>query len=380
MNTKFIPLLVLAGATLLTACNEEKSTSPSTEAAAVTVAKEDAVAVVNGKYISKDSLTKLENEISQRNQGKSFPKEKLLEELIQRELLVQEAVQKQLDKTAEYTKQLDTVKSTLLTQAAVQNFLKSSPVTDADLEAEYNKNVAASGAEYKARHILVKAEDEAKQIITELSAGADFAELAKAKSTGPSGPQGGDLGWFAAGQMVAPFSEAVIALEDNKFTLEPVQTQFGYHVILREGSRSQTPPPFESIKEQIRPMLQRQKLQEFLTGLRTKAKVEILLEAPAPVVAPAPATPIAPAEETDAATKTVAETQATAKEIVTEATESAEQATSATVEATKNAVNKISETIETATEDAKSTVSDKVEQADKAVADKITNTVDALTK
>jgi len=374
MNTKFIPLLVLAGSTLLTACNEEKSTSPATEAAAVTVAKEDAVAVVNGKYISKDALTKLENEISQRNQGQSFPKEKLLEELIQRELLVQEAVQKQLDKTAEYSKQLETVKSTLLTQAAVQNFLKSSPVTDADLEAEYNKNVAASGTEYKARHILVKAEDEAKQIITELSAGSDFAELAKAKSTGPSGPQGGDLGWFAAGQMVAPFSEAVIALEDNKFTLEPVQTQFGYHVILREGSRSQTPPPFESIKEQIRPMLQRQKLQEFLSGLRTKAKVEVLL------AAPAPAAPIAPSEATDAATKAVAETQATAKETVTEATKSAEQAKSATVEATENAINKISETIETATEDAKSTVSDKVEQADKAVADKITNTVDALTK
>jgi len=334
MNKKFIPLFLLAGSTLLTACNEQKTTSSA--AAPVAVAKEDAVAVVNGTYISKESLTKLENEIAQRKQGQSFPKEKLLEELIQRELLVQEAVQKQLDKTAEYTKQLDTVKSTLLTQAAVQNFLKSSPVTDADLEAEYNKNVAASGNEYKARHILLKSEDVAKQIITELSAGADFAELAKAKSTGPSGPQGGDLGWFAAGQMVAPFSEAVIALEDNKFTLEPVQTQFGYHVILREGSRSQTPPPFESIKEQIRPMLQRQKLQEFLTGLRTKAKVEILLPKPA---TPAPAA-VVPSETTDAATKAVAET------------------------------------IESATEDAKSAVADTVEKADKEVANKI----DALTK
>jgi len=368
MNKKFIPLFLLAGSTLLTACNEQKTTSSA--AAPVAVAKEDAVAVVNGTYISKESLTKLENEIAQRKQGQSFPKEKLLEELIQRELLVQEAVQKQLDKTAEYTKQLDTVKSTLLTQAAVQNFLKSSPVTDADLEAEYNKNVAASGNEYKARHILLKSEDVAKQIITELSAGADFAELAKAKSTGPSGPQGGDLGWFAAGQMVAPFSEAVIALEDNKFTLEPVQTQFGYHVILREGSRSQTPPPFESIKEQIRPMLQRQKLQEFLTGLRTKAKVEILLPKPAP--APAPAE-IVPSETTDAVTKAVAETQAAAKEI---ATDTAEQAKSATVEATINAEDKIAETIESATEDAKSAVADTVEKADKEVANKI----DALTK
>lgn len=353
MNKKFIPLFLLAGSTLLTACNEEKATN----SAAIPVAKEDAVAVVNGTYISKESLTKLENEIAQRSQGQSFPKEKLLEELIQRELLVQEAVQKQLDKTAEYTKQLETVKSTLLTQAAVQNFLKSSPVTDADLQAEYDKNVAASGNEYKARHILVKTEDDAKQIITELSAGADFSELAKAKSTGPSGPQGGDLGWFAAGQMVAPFSEAVIALEDNKFTLEPVQTQFGYHVILREGARSQTPPPFESIKEQIRPMMQRQKLQEFLTGLRTKAKVEVFL------AKPAPAKPVV------------------TKDLTSEATEKAVAKIADTVETvTEDAKSAVTDTVEKATEDVKSAVTDTVEKADKVVADKISNAVDTLTK
>jgi len=305
MNKKFIPLLLLASSTLLTACNENKATD-NTPASAV-IAKEDAIASVNGKYISKAALATLEKEIAQRQQGQSFSKEKLIEELVQRELLVQEAIQKQLHKSADYTKQLETIKSSLLTQAAVQNFLKSNPVIDADLKAEYDKNVSTSGTEYKARHILVKSEDDAKQVITELTAGADFAELAKTKSTGPSGPQGGDLGWFAAGQMVAPFSEAVIALEDNKFTTEAVKTQFGYHVILREGSRSQTPPPFESVKERIRPMLQRQKLQAFLEGLRTQAKVEILL--PAPVAAPAETTPA----ET---TPTVETTPAPVKEAV----------------------------------------------------------------
>jgi len=290
MNKKLIPLFLLAGTTLLTACNEDKN-SP----ASAVVSKEDAVAQVNGKYISKATLSSLEKEIAQRSKGQSFPKEKLLEELIQRELLIQEAVQKQLDKTAEFTNQLDTIKNSLLTQAAVQNFIKSNPITDADLEAEYTKNIAASGSEYKASHILVKLEEEAKQIIAELSNGADFAELAKAKSTGPSGPKGGDLGWFGAGQMVAPFSEAVIALEDNKFTLEPVKTQFGYHVILREGSRSQTPPPFESIKEQIRPMLQRKKVQDFLIGLRQKAKVEIIKEPVPAAVTPVAAPPVVPA-------------------------------------------------------------------------------------
>jgi len=284
MNKKIIPLVLLASTTLLTACNEKKTTDNSTS---IIVTKEDAVASVNGTYISKASLASLESELAQRQQGQhgqpqSFPKEKLIEELVQRELLLQEAKQKKLDQTVEYTTQLETIKTSLLTQAAVQNFLKSSPITDADLEVEYNKNVGAAGTEYKARHILVKSEEDAKAIIAELSAGADFTELAKTKSTGPSGPQGGDLGWFAAGQMVAPFSEAVIALEDNKFTLAPVKTQFGYHVILREGSRAQTPPPFESVKERIRPMLQRQKLQGFMEGLRQQATVEILPEEPIP--------------------------------------------------------------------------------------------------
>jgi len=315
MNKKIIPLVLLASTTLITACNEKKPTSN-----APVVSKEDAVAVVNGTYISKATLATLESELAKRQQqgqpAQAFPKEKLVEELIQRELLLQEAKQKKLDQTVEYTTQLETIKTGLLTQAAVQNFLQSNPITDADLKAEYDKSVGEAGTEYKARHILVKSEDDAKSIITELSSGADFAELAKTKSTGPSGPQGGDLGWFAAGQMVAPFSEAVIALEDNKFTLAAVKTQFGYHVILREGSRAQTPPPFESIKERIRPMLQRQKMQGFLEGLRKNAKVEVLLAEPEAPVVPAPiAKPAAETTETEAAAKveTVAEPAEPAK-------------------------------------------------------------------
>jgi len=379
MNKKLLPLILLASTTLLTACNEKKD-SPLTS---VTVSKEDAVASVNGKYISKTSLAALEKEISQRNRGQALPKEKLVEELIQRELLVQEAIQKKLNTTAEFTEQLETVKASLLTQATVQNFLKSNPVSDADVKAEYDKNIVDTGEEYKARHILVKTEEDAKQIIAELSGGADFAELAKTKSTGPSGPQGGDLGWFAPGQMVAPFSEAVIALADNKFTLEPVKTQFGYHVILREASRAQiqTPPSFESIKEQIRPALQRKKLQEFLAELREKAKVEVFLPvAPAPEVAATDAaqptadkTSTGISESAEQAKETVTGTAANAVDktqpatdaVATEASKSAEQAKSAVADTAKDAVNKISET---------------VEKADKAVSEKATKTLDALTQ
>lgn len=274
MNKKTFTL-ILASSVLLSACLDEKKSNST--AAVSTVSKADAIAVVNGTFISKASLTALEKDIAQRSQGQSFPQEKLIQELVQRELLLQDAVKKNLDTTDEFTAQLATIRSSLLSQAAIQNHLKTNAISDADLEAEYNKNIADAGTEYKARHILLKTEEDAKSVIAELVKGADFATLAKSKSTGPSGPQGGDLGWFTGQQMVAPFSEAAIALEDGKFTTEPVKTQFGWHVILKEGSRAQTPPPFESIKEQIRPLLQRKKMQTYMDSLRQSSTIEVFL-------------------------------------------------------------------------------------------------------
>ncbi|MCF6203684.1 MAG: peptidylprolyl isomerase, partial [Methylococcaceae bacterium] len=344
MNKTLISL-VIAGSTLLTACNEKVSTPGNGSATPPVVSKENAVASVNGSYISKTSLESLEKELAQRSQGKSFPKEKLVDELIQRELLIQDATQKKLDQTPEYNEQLVTIKQSLLSQAAIQNYIKSNPITDAELRAEYDKNITKAGDEYQASHILVKTEKEAKDIIADLKKGADFAELAKKKSTGPSGPKGGDLGWFASAQMVPPFSEAVIALEDNKFTTEPVKTQFGYHVILRKGSRSQTPPSFESVKEQIRPMLQRQKVQTFLTTLRSQAQVEVLLpKDKAPAVSPAPIS-----KNKEAGQAVEANPQATATE----------QAKSAVAE-TGNAV---SEKAAQTTEAVKEKVTEKANQA-----------------
>lgn len=288
MKLKLIPL-ILASATLLPGCFEEKA--KDTAASAPAVSKEDAVASVNGVYIGKKTLETLEKEIAERSQGQSFPKEQLLEELIQRELLIQQALQKQLDKSPEVIERMATVKSSLLSQAALQDYLKANPVTDAEIKAEYDSKMAAMGEEYKARHILVKTEDEAKKLIAELEKGGDFQALAKKHSIDPMGSEGGDLGWFTADRMVPPFSEAVAAMENGKFSKQPVQTQFGWHVILREESRPLTPPPFDAVKEQIRPMLQRQKAQTMLENLRKAAKVEVMLppEAPKPAEQPEPA-------------------------------------------------------------------------------------------
>lgn len=282
MKKKLVSLLV-AGTALIAGCDKglapANGTAPAASSSSVVVDKADAVAVVNGQYIAKSTLADLEKEIAVRGQGQTFPKEKLIEELVQRQLLIQDALQKKLDQSPEVVAQLESAKNTLLTQADLQNYLKTNPVTDADLKAEYDSKVGGSNAtEYKASHILVKEEAEAKKLIAELDKGSKFADLANKHSLDAKESQnGGELGWFAAGQMVEQFSEAVAKLEKGKYSKEPVKTQFGYHIILREDSRAQTPPPFDTVKEQLKPLLERKKVQKMVEEMRKQAKVEILV-------------------------------------------------------------------------------------------------------
>lgn len=299
MKLKLLPLLIAGLA--LAGCDSKPTntttasapTSTSTAVTAPTVDKANAIAVVNGQYISKAALEELEKEIAARSHGQTFPKEKLVDELIQRELLIQDATQKKLDQSPEFVARLTDARKALLSQTDLQNFIAANPVTDAEVKTEYETKVAAEkGVEYKARHILVKTEAEAKKIIADLDKGGDFTKLAnKLSLDGKEAQNGGDLGWFLAAQMVAPFSDAVAALENGKYTKTPVQTQFGYHVILREESRPQTPPALDAVKDQLTPYLQRQKIETMLKGLRTAAKVEILipLTEEKPVAAPAAA-------------------------------------------------------------------------------------------
>jgi|GEM_PF-19867 len=356
MKRKIIPLLV-AGTALIAGCDQKSTT------ATPTIAKSDAVAVVNGEYIAKSTLADLEKEVAERGHGQTFPKDKLIEELIQRELLVQDAIQKQLDKSAEVIAQLDSAKKTLLTQAVVQNFIKANPVTDAEIKAEYDSKVSGeNGTEYKARHILVKTEDEAKKLIAELDKGGDFAKLANKNSLDAKESQnGGDLGWFVASQMVAPFSEAIVKLEKGKYTKTPVKTQFGYHVILREDSRAQTPPPLESVKEQLLPYLQRKKVQTMVETLRKQAKVELLV----------PLTdeqPKAPAE----AGKAPAETTVTDK--AAEAAKAVEKAATEATDKVEEAAKDAEKTVEKAATEA----TGKVEEAGKAAAETATEATGKL--
>ncbi len=294
---KTLTLLTVAAAVLLAGCD------PKGNMPAPVIKKEDAIASVNGQFISKKTLQELEKDLAMRSHGQTpdFPKEKLVDELVQREILVQDALKKKLDQTPEVVAQLDAAKKAILTQASLQDYLKTNPITDAELKKEYETKVGGANAtEYKASHILVKTEDEAKKLLAELDKGGKFAKLANKHSLDAKESQnGGDLGWFSPSQMVAPFSEAVAKLEKGKYTTAPIKTQFGWHIILLEDSRKQAAPPLEAVKEQLKPMLQRQKIQTMVEGLRKQAKVETFLpkEEPKPVAPPPVAAPgAAPAD------------------------------------------------------------------------------------
>jgi len=157
----------------------------------------------------------------------------------------------------------------VLAQSVVGHWLQDNPATEEEIQEAYvAQTLLAPDFQFKARHILVETQSAAVELIAQLDEGADFAELAAENSTGPSGPSGGDLGWFSPNQMVAPFSDAVSRLQDGTYTKEPVQTEFGWHVILREESRSNEPPPLDSVRDVIKQNVEQTKFQEFLEGLR----------------------------------------------------------------------------------------------------------------
>jgi len=165
--------------------------------------------------------------------------------------------------------QLEVQKRGLMAQVVVTDFMIRNQATDEEILSAYAKQIEfAPSSDFKARHILVESQSAAIDIVSQLDSGADFIELAKSSSTGPSGPNGGDLGWFSPNQMVKEFSDAVAELENGSYTKTPVQTQFGWHVILREESRASEPPTLDSVREVIEQRIEQEKLQDYLTELR----------------------------------------------------------------------------------------------------------------
>ena len=191
-------------------------------------------------------------------------------------MISQDGEARGVDKKPEHATLLDISRRIALSEAVVQEVVTEFEVTDELIKELYDRKYGEMPREYRARHILVKEEDKAKELIGELGSGADFAELAKEHSTDPgSGARGGDLGWFAPDRMVPPFAEAVVAQEPGVVSKEPVQSQFGYHIILVEESREQTPPELETVREQLSTELRQIAVTTYVNGLRDSTEIQV---------------------------------------------------------------------------------------------------------
>ncbi|MFZ4626563.1 MAG: foldase protein PrsA [Rhodoferax sp.] len=235
------------------------------------------IAIVNGKPVPKTRVEALSQQVMR--SGRQITPEveqQIKDEVIAREIFIQEAQRQGLDTTEDFKTQMELARQTILIRDLFTNYQKANVVTDEEVKAEYDKFAAAnSGKEYKARHILVEKEDEAKAIIAQLKKGGKFDEIAKKSSKDPgSGAKGGDLDWAPAGNYVNEFSTALTQLTKGKMTETPVKSQFGYHVIRLDDTRDAQLPTLESVKPQVQQQLQQQKLAKYQNDLRSKAKVE----------------------------------------------------------------------------------------------------------
>ncbi|MDR1647948.1 MAG: peptidylprolyl isomerase [Zoogloeaceae bacterium] len=201
-------------------------------------------------------------------------KNAIREEMLRRALLIGEAKKKGLEKRIEVKGQIEVASQLVLIRNYLSDYVKSHPVTDAELKKGYDDLVARLGsAEYKIRHILVEKEDEAKDLIASLDKGEKFADLAKVSKDTGSRDAGGDLGWNTPAAYVPAFGDAVKQLAKGSYTKAPVQTPFGYHVILVEDTRTLTPPELEELKPQLTQNLTQQKVEKLIEDLKAKATI-----------------------------------------------------------------------------------------------------------
>ena len=231
---------------------------------------------VNGKPIPKARLDFIVKQRTTQGQPDNDQARKaILDNLITQEVVAQEADRRGFAKTSDVRTQLELLRQQVLVQAIVQDHLKTHPIKDEEMLAEYNKAKASRGdKEYKARHILVEKEPEANEIIAQLKKGTKFEDLAKQSKDPGSKDKGGDLDWNTPATFVKPFAEALSKLEKGKYTETPVQTQFGWHVIQLDDVRSMQFPAFDTVKPQLLSRMQEQEVQKFVGELRSKAKIQ----------------------------------------------------------------------------------------------------------
>jgi len=239
------------------------------------------IAIVNGKPVPKARADAILKQVTEQagKQGQQLPPDldqRVRDSVVLGEIFTQEAEKRGLASSADYKSQMEQARQQVLSNALFAEFAKTHAVADADIKAEYEKFKAqSSGTEYRARHILVEKEDEAKALIVQIKAGGSFEELAKKNSKDPgSGANGGDLDFAAASSYVPEFSQAMAKLKKGEMTQEPVKTQFGYHIIRLDDTREAQFPPFDDVKVQLKQRMEQKKLADFRDEIRVKAKTD----------------------------------------------------------------------------------------------------------
>jgi peptidyl-prolyl cis-trans isomerase C len=235
------------------------------------------IAIVNGKPVPTARVEALAQQVARSGRPVTPDMQgQLKEEVIAREVFSQAAQAMGLDATDEFKAQMEEVKQSILIRALFAAYQAKNPVSDADMKAEYDRYVAMNaGKEYKARHILVEKEDQAKALLAQLKKGAKFEDLAKKSSKDPgSAVKGGELDWANPASYVKEFSDALAALGKGKTTEAPVKSQFGFHIIRLDDVREANMPKFEEVKPQISQHLTQQNLAKYQEELRSKAKIE----------------------------------------------------------------------------------------------------------
>ncbi|RCW80660.1 peptidylprolyl isomerase [Phyllobacterium bourgognense] len=287
MNQLRKTLSLMTVAALLTSISsvamaqEAGKTEPAKpDAAQADTAKADpdkVLATINGSKITNKDVDQISADLDPQFAKLPDDQRRLaaLAAIIDIKSLAAKAEAEKLDQTPEFQARLEFLKD----RALHNDYFKQQVVdkiTDADIRARYDKEIAAMPPqnEVRARHILVKTKEEAEAIIKQLDGGAKFEDVAKEKSTDGSAAQGGDLGYFGPGQMVPEFDKAANALEVGQYTKEPVQTQFGFHVIKLEDKRTQQPPAFDQVKDQVKSILIREKYMELVKKDRGDLKIE----------------------------------------------------------------------------------------------------------
>jgi len=243
-------------------------------------ATEEAIATVNGVTVPKSRFDLLlAGQTSQGQEDTPEFREELREIMITREVLAQEAMRRKIDENDDYKQQLDAMQQQLLLSLLFNSFIVEMEPTEEQMKAAYERikseNTKLGDKEYHVRHILVKDEGQATEIIAQLSGGADFGEVAKEQSEDSGSKEtGGDLGWSAPQRYVKPFADAIASLQKGETTQTPVKSDFGYHVIELIDVRVTEFPPYDQVKEQLRKEMLTKARDDLIGKLRTDANIE----------------------------------------------------------------------------------------------------------